>query len=95
MIASPVFRLREVSEPAAVARLGDDPNVLAAWASALLLLNDLSAVRPILQKLTAMGYRTPDFEALVKAKKLHYAVDPDVVRRIANGLTTDEGHEIQ
>ena len=86
-------RARDTIAP--VARLGDDPNVLATWASALLLLNDFSAARPILEKLAAMGYRTPDFEALLKTKRLHYSVDPDVVRRITNELTTDEGHEIK
>ena len=71
------------------ARSGNDPNVLAASATACLLLDDPDAARPILQKLGAMGYRTPDFEALIVAKKVAYRVDPDVARRIASELALD------
>ncbi len=67
---------------APIALVGNDPNVLAAWASALLLLHDLDAARPVLQKLAAMGYRTPDFDALLAAKKVSYTVDADVVRAL-------------
>jgi tetratricopeptide (TPR) repeat protein len=72
---------------APIARVGNDPNVLAAWASASLLLHDLDAARPVLQKLAAMGYRTPDFDALLTAHKVSYTVDVDVVRRIAAAAT--------
>jgi tetratricopeptide (TPR) repeat protein len=72
---------------APIVRVGDDPNVLASWATALLLLNDLSA-RPVLQKLAAMGYRSRDLDALLAAKKLPYAANADVVRRITADLTT-------
>jgi eukaryotic-like serine/threonine-protein kinase len=54
---------------APIVHVGDDPNVLAAWASALLLLDDFGAAHPVLQKLAAMGYRTPDFDALLAEKK--------------------------
>ena len=67
---------------APIAHVGNDPNVLAAWASALLLLHDLDAARPVLQKLAAMGYRTPDFDALLAAKRVSYTVDADVVRAL-------------
>ena len=71
---------REAVEP--ITRVGDDPNLLAAWASALLLLNDLDAARPVLQKLADMGYRTPDFDALLASKKAPYAVSTDIVQRV-------------
>ena len=67
---------------APIAQKGDDPNVLATWASALLLIDDSHAAHPVLQKLAGMGYRTPDFDALLAAKKLPYAANADVVRRI-------------
>ena len=56
-----------------VAPLGHtgDPNLLAVYASALILLNNLDAARPLLQKLGAMGYRTADFNALLTEKKSH------------------------
>jgi tetratricopeptide (TPR) repeat protein len=73
-------RARDTVAP--LAHVGDDPNVLSAWASALLLLDDLDAARPVLQKLAAIGYRTPDFDALLARKKVSYAVDTDVARRI-------------
>lgn len=61
-------RTRARDTIALVARLGDDPNVLATWVSALLLLSDSSPARPILEKLAAKGYRIP--------KRLHLPVDP-------------------
>ena len=50
----------------------------------MLLLDDLSAARPVLQKLADMGYRTQDFDALLAEKKVPYAVDAEVVRRITD-----------
>ena len=78
-----------------VARRGEDPNMLATWASALLLLDDLDAAHPILQRLADMGYRTPDFYALLAAKKVPYVVDPDVVRRISNESTLEAYHKVE
>jgi eukaryotic-like serine/threonine-protein kinase len=72
-----------------VARVSEDPNVLATSASALLLLDELDTARPVLQRLADMGYRTPDFEAILAAKKIQYAVDADVVRRITEELTLE------
>ena len=72
---------------APITRMGDDPNVLAAWASALLLLDDSAAARPVIQKLAGMGYRTPDLDALLASKKLPYTVNADVVRRITATAT--------
>jgi tetratricopeptide (TPR) repeat protein len=74
---------------APIAMRGNDPYVLAPSASASLLLNDTGAARPMLQKLGAMGYRTPDLDALLAAKKVPYRVDPEVVRRITRELALD------
>lgn len=74
---------------APVARLGDDPNVLATWASALLLLGNFDESRPVLKKLAAIGYRTPDFESLLALKRVRYAVTNDAVQRITSELTAD------
>lgn len=72
-----------------VSHVGDDPNVLAAWASALLLLDDMGAARPVLQKLAAMGFAAPDFGALIAAKNVTYAVDRNVVRRISMAVAAE------
>jgi eukaryotic-like serine/threonine-protein kinase len=77
---------------APVTRVGDDPNALAAWASALLLLDDLDAARPVLQKLAGMGYRTPDFDALLAAEKAPYAVSADMVRRVTALVAAETPH---
>jgi eukaryotic-like serine/threonine-protein kinase len=71
---------RETIEP--VARKGNDPNVLAASATASLLLDDMGSAQPVLNKLATIGYRTPDFEALLAAKKVPFQANADVVRRI-------------
>jgi hypothetical protein len=54
------------------ARTGEDPNFLAAWASALMLLDQADAARPVVARLSAMGYRTTDFIALVASKQMDY-----------------------
>jgi len=66
-----------------VVNAGDDPNALATAASASLLLDEDDTARPLLAKLEAMGYQTPDFGALVAAKHVAYTVDAEAVRRIA------------
>ena len=71
---------------APVARTGEDPNFLAAWAGALLLLDDLDAARPLVEKLATMGYRVPDFVALVATRKLAYPQDAEFTQRIAEGM---------
>jgi eukaryotic-like serine/threonine-protein kinase len=65
-----------------VARKGNDPNVLAASATASLLLDDMGSAQPVLNKLATIGYRTPDFEALLAAKKVPFQANADVARRI-------------
>src|SRR6185312_1814171 len=62
--------------------ISNDPNVLAATASASLLLDETGAARPSLAKLSAMGYRTPDFDELLNAKHVSYTVDPRATARI-------------
>ena len=65
-------------------RAGDDPNALATAAGALLLLDEPNQARPLVAKLTAMGYQTPDFAALTASKQLAYAPDPALAQRIDN-----------
>jgi eukaryotic-like serine/threonine-protein kinase len=72
-----------------IARTSDDPNVLVTWSSALLLLDDMNAARPVLQKLAIMGFRTPDFDSLLASKHVSYAVNTDVVRRITSELALE------
>ena len=62
--------------------ISNDPNALAATASACLLLDETAEARPLLVKLSAMGYRTPDFDALLDAKHVSYTVDPRAAARI-------------
>lgn len=87
------MQARQILTP--IAASGDDPNVLAAWASALLLLDDVSAARPVVQKLGAMGYRTPDFAVLLAAKKVPYAVNVDFVRRVTDESTLEAHHQVE
>ena len=63
-------------------RTGDDPNALATAASAMLLLDEPNQARPLIARLAAMGYRTPDFAALTASKQLAYATDPASAQRI-------------
>jgi tetratricopeptide (TPR) repeat protein len=80
---------------APIVQVGDDPNVLVAWASALLLLDDVGTARLALQKLAAMGYRTPDFDALLAEKKIPYAVNAQVERRITNESVLEAHHKVE
>ena len=79
---------RDTIAPATKA--GDDPNFLAACASALLLLDEIDAARPVVARLAAMGYRASGFVALVAAKKLDYTVDANAIRRIAEAMRGSE-----
>jgi len=60
---------------AAAARVGADPNFLAAWASSLLLLDDAGA-RPIIDHLASIGYQTPDFDRLMLSQRQFYPLKP-------------------
>ena len=77
-------RARDAVAPAA--QIGSDPNFLAVWASALLLLNEVDAARPAVAKLSVMGFRTPDFVALTASSRLAYTTDPVFAQRIADAM---------
>jgi tetratricopeptide (TPR) repeat protein len=66
------------------ARSGDDPNFLAAWAGALMLLDQPDAARPIVARLAGMGYRATDFVALAASKQMDYPADAKGARRVAD-----------
>jgi len=77
---------RDVLQPAL--RAGDDPNFLAAYAESLLQLDQPDAAQPVISKLNAMGYRTPDFVALLASKRITYAENTAFQRRIAQIMQT-------
>jgi tetratricopeptide (TPR) repeat protein len=62
------------------ARVGADPEFLANWTKALLLLGDTDTARPVLNQLATMGYQTPDFEALLKTTRQSYRTQPVALR---------------
>lgn len=79
---------------AATARVGADPHFLAAWASALLLLGDIDAARPVVEQLAAMGYQTPDFEVLLAAKKQAHGLKPSMLQCGGGELVATGNHDI-
>lgn len=81
------IRARDTSRP--VARSGADPNFLAAYAEALLRLDQTRDARPVVAELNSMGYRTVDFVALVIADHLAYPVNVRISRRIAQIMRAD------
>jgi eukaryotic-like serine/threonine-protein kinase len=62
------------------ARVGADPEFLATWTEALLLLGDTDTAQPVVHQLATMGYQTPDFEALLKTAKQPYVTKPIALR---------------
>ena len=78
---------RDLLQPAL--RAGDDPNFLAAYAEALLRLDQTDPARPIIAKLNAMGYRTPDFVALLVGKHIDYPVNATFQQRLAQTMQGD------
>jgi tetratricopeptide (TPR) repeat protein len=84
------LRARDAVLPAT--RSGADPNFIAAWIEALLRLGETGAARPALVKLNAMGYRTPDFAAVVTHSRLAYPVNAAFARRIAQLMREDAAH---
>jgi tetratricopeptide (TPR) repeat protein len=54
------------------AQIGADPDFLAAWSKALLLLGDTAGAHPILNQLALMGYQPPDFVALLRTTNQPY-----------------------
>lgn len=77
-------RTRDRTAPATKA--GNDFEFLVVQAGALLLLDDLDAARPIVARLSAAGYRAPDFTALVEAHHLEYPVNVKIKARIAESM---------
>ncbi len=59
-----------------------DPEVLAAWSGALLRLNQQNDAAPVLARLQQMGYRDPDFMALLQRRGISYSPDPGLHKRI-------------
>ncbi|HEY3519484.1 MAG TPA: hypothetical protein VGK80_00400 [Rhodanobacteraceae bacterium] len=72
---------RDLLQPALHA--GGDPNFLAAYAEAVIRLDQIAAARPVIARLNAMGYRTPDLIALVASKHIDYPVNAEFQGRIA------------
>ena len=72
---------RDLLQPALSA--GNDPNFLAAYTEALLRLDQTTSARPIIAKLNAMGYRTPDFVALLASRHMDYPVNAAFQQRLA------------
>jgi tetratricopeptide (TPR) repeat protein len=71
---------------AALGKAGNDINLLAASATCLLLLDDIEAAQPVVSKLAAIGYRTPDFVALTDSKHVAFPADARLSQRIAEIL---------
>ena len=69
---------------APAARSGDDPNFLAAWAGALMLLDKRDAARPVVARLAAMDYHAGDFVALAASRQMEYQANASVPRQIAD-----------
>lgn len=74
---------------------GNDPNFLAAYAEALLRLDQMDAAQPIVAKLNWMGYRTPDFVALAASKRLDYPVNAEFQSRIAQIMQGDSPQTLE
>ncbi|MBS0431760.1 MAG: hypothetical protein JSS21_05065 [Proteobacteria bacterium] len=79
-------RARDLLQPAL--RSGDDPNFLAAYVEALLRLDQTDAARPVIAKLNAMGYRTPDFVSLLANSHIDYPPNTAFQQRIAQLMRT-------
>lgn len=74
------MQARELLAPAAQA--GNDPRFLAAYATALLRLGDVDDARPVIARLSAMGYRTPDFVAAMTAGNVAYPINTAFTEKI-------------
>lgn len=75
---------RDLLQPALHA--GNDPNFLAAYVEALLGLDDTEGARPVIAKLNAMGYRTPDFVTVLAGRGISYPVNHVFTQRIAETM---------
>ncbi len=74
---------------ATLGKTGSDINILAAWATCLLLLDDLENAQPVVSKLAAMGYRTPDVVALTTSRQVDFPFDTQLSQRIAKTLNQE------
>jgi tetratricopeptide (TPR) repeat protein len=73
-------------------RIGANPNFLATWVSAVLLLGEADDARPAIDQLVAMGYHTPDFAAVLRATNMaQLATPPD--KRCWSGALVAPGTE--
>ncbi|WHZ20512.1 MAG: hypothetical protein OJF55_002661 [Rhodanobacteraceae bacterium] len=68
---------------------GNDPNFLSAYVGALLRLDQADAAKPVIAKLNAMGYRTPDFVALLASKHIDYPANAALEQHIAAIMDSD------
>lgn len=66
-----------------MARGSSDPELLATWSGALLRLDERKAAEPQLARLQRMGYRDPDFIAMLRRKGVAYPPNPASLERIA------------
>lgn len=80
------LRLRARDAIAPALHAGDDPSALAAAVAILLKLDEPGAAKPLIAKLAAMGYRTPDFEALLASEHIDYAVNATAAQRIVDAM---------
>jgi eukaryotic-like serine/threonine-protein kinase len=80
-------RARHLLQPAL--SKGADPNFLAAYAEALLGLDQTAAARPVIAGLNAMGYRTPDFVALLASHRIGYPANAAFRQRLAQIMSKE------
>lgn len=78
---------RNLLQPAV--RAGNDPTFLAVYVEALLRLDQTDAAKPIIANLNGMGFRTPDFVALLAANHLDYPLNVAFRQRIV-AITRDD-----
>ncbi|MBK6453988.1 MAG: TIR domain-containing protein [Proteobacteria bacterium] len=64
--------------------IGANPNFLSTWVSAHLLLGEVGVARPAIGQLVAMGYYTPDFEAMLATVNVDHLVTP-IEKRCGSG----------
>ncbi len=76
------------------AQVGADPNFIATWASALLLLDDTDGARPALDQLASMGYKTRDFDTLVVSKRQSYPLKAAAQRCGGDGSELTAGFQM-
>lgn len=88
------YWLKAIETIAPVARLSNDPNVLATAASADLLLGNIDLARNALERLSSMGYRTPDFDALLSTKKMARG-QIGIVRRDTDSSTEEARFKVK